>query len=214
MRVRRWSVALIAALVLAACEVAPPPQPITAVRQTATPAPTATLISAATLAPPPTATRIGTATPTATSSPTATSTPTAAAATAGLAGQMLEALNLRRREGNCPTVAIEERLQQAAQAHADEIARRREVSHRSADGSELEQRLQRVGYSFLRRSETIAVSADPSALAIVDLWLDEPIDGPHRSSVMNCFYQHVGIGVAETEAGMLYWVVDYAQPSE
>lgn len=125
---------------------------------------------------------------------------------------MLRAINQRRSAERCPELALEQRLTAAAQAHADEIARRREVSHRSADGATLEQRLERVGYRFQRRSETIAVSLDPSAGAVVDRWLDEPIDGPHRSSVMNCVYQDAGVGVAWTAEGVIYWVVDFGQP--
>jgi uncharacterized protein YkwD len=222
MRGRGWATLLFGALGLAACQSSAPgsvaelrPQPTYTLLPTYTPQPTPTRYPIQ-----PTYTALPTYTP----QPTPTISPSATVAVAetvaadalsvdGLVAQMLDALNLRRGAERCPPVALEPRLAASAQGHADEIAARREVSHRSADGSTLEQRLERVGYPFQRRSETIAVSSDASAEAVVDRWLDEPLDGPHRSSVMNCLYQDVGIGVAWTDAGIIYWVVDYGQPS-
>lgn len=176
-------------------------------RSTATAQPTMTATVRPTLTAPPTTTPA-----TATESAVSASPASVALATGELTNEMLRVLNQRRSAERCPELVLEQRLTAAAQSHAAEIARRGEVSHRSADGATLEQRLERVGYPFQRRSETIAVSFDPSASAVVDRWLDEPIDGPHRSSVMNCVYQDVGIGVDWTAQGVIYWVVDFGQP--
>lgn len=211
---------LIVAFALTACASAPPEPSSVALREsttTRTPQPSATPPATATPRSTQTATSQPTATATLTATAELTATVDAVSADAALlretlADDMLRALNERRSAERCPELALEPRLMTAAQAHAAEITRRREVSHRSADGATLEQRLERVGYPFQRRSETIAVSLDPSALAVVDRWLDEPIDGPHRSSVMNCVYQDVGVGVDWTPQGVIYWVVDFGQP--
>lgn len=222
MRGRIGVLLLAGSLGLAACQTATPeprlaeavPQPTYTVLPTYTPLPTLTPYPIQ-----PTYTALPTFTPQSTAVPSATATVEASATAGTLAAsemseQMLAVLNVRRSAERCPAVTLDDRLMIAAQSHADEIMERREVSHRSVDGSTLEQRLERVGYPFLRRSETIAASTDASAESVVERWLDEPLDGPHRSSIMNCLYQHVGIGVAWTEAGIIYWVVDYGQPRE
>lgn len=181
---------------------------------TDTPAPSPTTQPTAVPSATATATASATSIPSATATATATPSPTSSGALAAsdLAAQMVIELNQQRAVERCAPLTADPRLTSAAQLHADEISRRREVSHRSADGSTLEQRLQRAGYPFVRRSETIAVSKDETIGQVVALWLDEPLDGPHRSTIMNCLYQHVGVGVAWTEADVFYWVVDYGQP--
>jgi uncharacterized protein YkwD len=129
-----------------------------------------------------------------------------------LGAQMLAALNQRRSEHGCPPLTIDRRLQAAAQAHAADIAARRAIDHVGGDGATLEQRLERAGYPFIRRSETISVARDWTPVQVVDTWLAEPPDGPHRASILNCVYQHVGIGLARTPDGVIYWAVDYAEP--
>lgn len=214
----RATAGLLILIVLVACSSAAPAPPLAQAldesspthspQPSPSPQPSATPLATATTRP--TATALPSATATAT--PTAVSSATSTLSTIELSTQMFDTLNQRRDAERCPALELEPRLTQAAQAHAEEIMRRREVSHRSADGSTLEQRLERVGYPFVRRSETIAVGINETVDAVVDRWMDEPLDGPHRSSIMNCLYQHVGIGVAATEQGVLYWVVDYGQP--
>lgn len=126
--------------------------------------------------------------------------------------QLLEALNQARAHERCPPLALDARLNAAAQGHAAEIARRREVSHRSADGSTLDQRLQRHGYTARRSTELIAVSREPPA-ALTAAWMSEPLDGRQRREISNCLYQDLGIGMAATESGMRYWVVVLAEPA-
>lgn len=126
--------------------------------------------------------------------------------------QLLEALNQARAHERCPPLALDARLNDVAQHHAAEIARRREVSHRSADGSTLDQRLQRHGYTARRSAELIAVGREPPA-ALTAAWMSEPLDGRQRREISNCLYQDLGIGMAATESGIRYWVVVLAEPA-
>lgn len=205
-----------ALLALGACGVAPPTEIAQRAAPTATtkPSPTATR----TQVPTATQTTTPTTTPTATPTPTATATATPEpeiSATALAAGAdpeaMLAALNQRRDESGCPALVVDERLQRAAQAHADDLYSREAIDHVGGDGATLEQRLERVGYPFLRRSEVISRAHGVDALPVVDQWLDEPPDGPHRSSILNCDYADTGIGWRETPDHIAYWVVDLGQ---
>jgi len=126
--------------------------------------------------------------------------------------EMLLVLNQRRAEHGCPALLLDERLQTAAQAHADDLFARQAIDHVGADGATLEQRLQRVGYPFQRRSEVISRAHSVGALVVVDQWLAEPPDGPHRTSVLGCYYADAGIGWRETTDGVAYWVVDLGEP--
>jgi uncharacterized protein YkwD len=125
---------------------------------------------------------------------------------------MLAAINRQRRAVRCPVLIPETRLMALARVHAAEIAERREASHRSADGATLAQRLERGGYPAARHAELIAVSQAAPA-AIVATWAEEPLDGPHRRELENCFYSEMGIGMARTDAGIAYWVIVVAMPA-
>ncbi len=123
---------------------------------------------------------------------------------------VLLAVNRERQQTNCEALVFEPRLQTIAQAHADDMAQHQKIDHVSSDGSTYSQRLERVGYQFIRRGENIAAwFATPTE--VVAQWMDEPIDGPHRANITNCAYRHVGIGLAYAE-DRPYWVLDMAEP--
>ena len=93
------------------------------------------------------------------------------------------------------------------QAHAADIAAHKRISHVGTDGATLRQRLDRVGYPYLRASESIGVYRTPEE--VVRFWMDEPPNGPHRLNLTNCQYTDTGVGLAYDSGGRQWWVMDY-----
>lgn len=106
----------------------------------------------------------------------------------------------------CDPFVRDMRLEQAAQAHDDDIASHKIISHIGTDGSTIRDRMRRVGYPFLYASEGIAVYRSPEE--VVHFWMDEPPDGPHRQNLTNCKYTDGGVGLAYDDRGWVWWVLD------
>jgi uncharacterized protein YkwD len=170
--------------------------------------------------------------PAAPTAPAATaSQPTAAAATATPAATvtaplptsdpdldpalaLVALLNAERQRAGCDVaLALEPRLVQTAQFHAEDMARNDFIDHTGSDGATYSERLDRAGYQYVRRGENIAAAFGAPA-DVVAMWMDEPPDGPHRTNILNCAYQHAGVGRAERADGYQYWVLDMAEPKQ
>jgi len=102
----------------------------------------------------------------------------------------------------------DQRLNRAAQAHAEDIARHRRIDHVGTDGARLHQRLERAGYPARFASESIAIYQTPEEA--VYFWMDEPPNGPHRLNIVNCQYVDNGFGLAVDSRGRNWWVMDVA----
>jgi uncharacterized protein YkwD len=172
---------------------------------TYTPLPTATSYAA----PITTATSLVTATMPASLVLTATTSTMSTESTSEAARlvDMQEAINRARADAGCPPAVLDQRLQTAAARHAQDIAARGMIDHAGANGSTLQERLAAVGYPFERRSELIGRG---SQHAVMDAWLAEPSNGPHRGSIADCEYTDDGIGLSVPSDGRQYWVVDLA----
>ncbi len=125
--------------------------------------------------------------------------------------EMLRLVNNERASVGCAPVQRESKIQQAAQLHAEDMAKQGKIDHVGSDGTTYQERLDRVGYQYVRRGENIAAGfATPAE--VVAIWMDEPTDGPHRTNISNCAYKHAGTGLAFRADGYPYWVLDLAEP--
>ena len=122
---------------------------------------------------------------------------------------VLSLINARRAENGLPALAWSDQLAEAAQAHADDCARRNGGGHVGSDGAKLRERLARAGYEASYASENWANAL--GAEHAVSMWWNESAAGPHRRNILSPRYTEVGIGVARGAWGV-YFVVDFAGP--
>lgn len=137
--------------------------------------------------------------------------PAHAASTAELKTLMFDLAQKHHVAAGCKPWTRDERLDSAAQLHAEEIASRGRVSHIGADGSRVRDRARRQGYPADRATESIALYKTPEAS--VKFWMSEPPSGPHRRNITWCQYTDAGVGVAYDKRGTAWWVMDYANKS-
>jgi hypothetical protein len=101
-------------------------------------------------------------------------------------------------------------LTSAALLHAQDMARRRELSHSGADGSNSGTRITRAGYAWRAAGENVA-AGQRDADAVVAAWLTSP---GHCATLMGPQYTEMGIGFATVPGGnpSIYWAQTFGAP--
>ena len=116
--------------------------------------------------------------------------------------------NRARAEKSRGRLTIDPALQEAAQAHAEEMADRRKMTHSGADGSSSADRIAAAGYAYRRCGENIAYGQYTPEL-VMRGWLTSP---PHRRNILGAFSQ-IGLGYATDKDGTPYWCVTFGSPA-
>ena len=116
--------------------------------------------------------------------------------------------NQARAVEKLPSLEVSQKLQSAAQKHAEEMAERRKMTHDGVDGSTVLERAQRQGYRLRRCGENIAFGHYTPA-HVMEGWLDSR---PHRKNILGGFTQ-IGIGYATAKNGTPYWCVTFGLPA-
>ncbi len=120
---------------------------------------------------------------------------------------ILQAHNVERTRRRRPPLVLNPELTQAAQAHADDMARRGKMAHRGGDGSSPFERMKRVGYSFQAAGENVAYGFD-RVDAVMAGWMHSP---GHRRNILGD-YTEIGVGRAIAPGGVLYYCVTFGTP--
>lgn len=105
---------------------------------------------------------------------------------------LLTAINSERRKRDLVVLLADERLNRAAQTHAEDIARRGALAHRGTDGSEVDDRALREGYDYIFIAENVA-AGQTLAFEAVEGWMRSP---GHRRNILNKDARHLGAGFA------------------
>jgi uncharacterized protein YkwD len=104
-------------------------------------------------------------------------------------------LNRHRAEHGLPPLAEDPALEAAAQAHAEDMGRRRFFAHEDPDGVGPHERIERAGFRGSTTGENIAwgtrINATPTR--IVDGWMASP---GHRANILRREFTRVGTGIA------------------
>lgn len=107
--------------------------------------------------------------------------------------EMVALVNEHRRSVRCPALVWMQTVANAAQGHADDMARRDYFAHRSPEGLGPTDRLRAHGVSYRAMGENIAQHPG-TARDVMNGWLASP---GHRQNLERCSYTHHGIGLRE-----------------
>jgi uncharacterized protein YkwD len=118
-------------------------------------------------------------------------------------------VNAYRRRAGVPPVSLQWQLNQAAQGHAYDMARRNVLSHIGSDGSSGGTRISRTGYRWWIWGENVA-AGQTTASQVVWAWLNSP---SHRAVMLDRRFRHMGLGRAVASNGRVYWTLDLASPA-
>jgi uncharacterized protein YkwD len=105
-------------------------------------------------------------------------------------------------------LSAQPQLTEAAQGHAEDMARRDFFAHDNPDGTTATQRMRAAGYTGGRTGENIAQGYS-TAREVVDAWIDSP---GHCRNLMSGNYTEIGIGYYRGGPGRHYWVQNFGAP--
>ena len=121
--------------------------------------------------------------------------------------ELLEAHNHVRAEAKLPPLRLNPKLNAAALAHAEDMAKREMMTHEGADGSTPAQRVERKGYDFRATAENVA-RGQMTVKSVMKSWMDSP---PHKENILGKS-EEVGFGKVEGDNGQFYWCADFGTP--
>lgn len=124
--------------------------------------------------------------------------------------QVLALTNRERLKAGLPALRLDPELSRAAQAHAEDMARRRYLSHLSPEGERVPARIARTSFgSWTACGENIA-AGQPTAAEAVAAWMESP---GHRANILSAWYAEMGVGVVYDPAApyVRYWVQVFAR---
>ena len=143
----------------------------------------------------------------------AKASPNAADSLRGTDGQVIQAVleshNAERARRKLSPLVLDPELTAAAQAHADDMARRGKMAHRGGDGSSPFDRMKRAGYSFQAAGENVAYGFD-RVDAVMAGWMKSP---GHRRNILGDYTQ-LGVGRAIAPGDVSYWCVTFGTPMD
>src|SRR3954463_15008383 len=73
-----------------------------------------------------------------------------------IVAELVAAHNRERAEAKLPPLALEPKLEAAAQAHARDMAEHEMMSHEGSDGSTPAERVKKAGYHYQKTGENVA----------------------------------------------------------
>ncbi len=141
-----------------------------------------------------------------TTAPTASRSTAAPTGTGSQTQQVVTLVNAERAKAGCGALKVNSKLTAAAQAHSQDQADHQEMAHKGSDGSELTDRLARVGYAWSGAAENVAWGQKTPA-AVMDAWMKS---SGHRTNILNCSYTEIGVGVATNDGP--YWTQVFGTP--
>lgn len=128
--------------------------------------------------------------------------------------QVINLINKERTKRGLAKVKFKSSLTSAARSHSTEMAKRKKLTHYSANGWSVAKRLRKKGYtssgcSYWCVAENIArakkgtLAATPTA--IVAKWMGS---SAHRKNILKSTFRDVGVGIRTCSNGYWYYTVD------
>lgn len=105
-----------------------------------------------------------------------------------------------------PALAWNSKLEAAALAHSQDMAKNNFFSHTGSDGSSAGTRITRAGYVWWTYGENIAAGYSTES-AVMNGWLNSP---GHCANIMNVKFKDVGVASATGGTYGIYWTMDLA----
>jgi uncharacterized protein YkwD len=123
-------------------------------------------------------------------------------------GSLLASVNAQRAAAGVPPLAACPALDRAAQAHSQDQAAHRQMSHVGSDGSSYLDRAARAGYRGWNALGENVAAGYPTVPSVMDGWMHS---SGHRENILSRSYTHLGQGYALSSNGTAYWTEDFGR---
>ncbi|MFJ8073311.1 CAP domain-containing protein [Streptomyces sp. NPDC096176] len=128
--------------------------------------------------------------------------PSTAAPASGDVARVVELVNSERSKAGCSPVTVNAKLTKAAQAHSEDMASHRNMSHTGSDGSDAGDRITRAGYHWSTYGENVAYGYSTPEEVMAG-WMSSP---GHKENILNCEFKEIGVGLAQPDD---YWTQNF-----
>jgi len=135
-------------------------------------------------------------------------TPPAIASLDPLLVRVLELTNIERARVGLPALTVDAQLNEAAQFHSDDQARRNTLTHHGPNGESPGDRIEATGYRFRMWAENAAMGYR-TAETVMRGWMNS---SGHRANILRANVSDIGLGLAYTPSGTPYWTQVFAEP--
>ncbi|MFE9169675.1 CAP domain-containing protein [Streptomyces kebangsaanensis] len=142
------------------------------------------------------------AAPSTSAAPTPPSTPAPTATASGTTARVVELVNSERGKAGCSPLTVNATLTKAAQAHSEDMAAHRNMSHTGSDGSSPGDRITRAGYTWRTYGENVAYGYSTPEQVMAG-WMSSP---GHKANILNCSFKEIGVGLAQPGS---YWTQNF-----
>ena len=124
--------------------------------------------------------------------------------------KILELTNEARKEKKLPPFKVSPLLTKLARKHSANMAKQRKLEH-TLDGKGPEQRIRESGYPYVSWAENIVMNRDTPAgiKQCFQWWMESP---PHRANILKPGLREIGIGMARTDKGQIFFTQVFATP--
>ncbi|MFE4415505.1 CAP domain-containing protein [Streptomyces sp. NPDC056821] len=137
-----------------------------------------------------------------TAAPAAPSASKDTGTSSGPTARVVELVNAERSKAGCSALTVNAKLTKAAQAHSEDMAAHRNMSHTGSDGSNPGDRITRAGYSWQSYGENVAYGyATPEQ--VMAGWMSS---AGHKANILNCSFKEIGVGLAQPGN---YWTQEF-----
>jgi len=120
--------------------------------------------------------------------------------------KMLCLVNQARNQNGLPSLGMDDRLDNAAQDHCNDMANMNSLSHDGSDGSDPSTRITQAGYNWLAVAENVANGAKNVKTCFQQL-MNSP---EHRANILGSQYTQFGSAVAYGSDGTPFYTQDFA----
>jgi uncharacterized protein YkwD len=122
--------------------------------------------------------------------------------------QVVTLTNAERVKNGCGALRIDSRLVAAARAHSNDMVAQNFFSHTGSSGSDFVAREVTAGYPKNGASAENIAWGYPTAQEVVTGWMNS---AGHRANILDCSSTAVGVGIATTPSGAIYWTQDFGR---
>ncbi len=119
-------------------------------------------------------------------------------------------VNKARTSRGIKAVAVEGRVQMAAQKHSSYQAAKRTMSHRgdsSLTSGDAGARILLQKYRWTTWGENVA-AGQTTCSQVVNAWMNS---AGHRANILNPKFVHIGVAAAKGSNGVIYWTMDFGR---
>ena len=122
--------------------------------------------------------------------------------------QVFELVNKERAKRNLPLLKFNAELSRVARFKSQDMIDKKYFAHNSPTYGSPFQMMQKFGLRFSAAGENIAYG-QKTAAEVMSTWMNS---AGHRANILSEAYTNIGIGVAKTANGTLYWTQMFMNP--